>query len=272
MNGFDDFYNDINPSDSFQELLNPNSILDSVSRIRPDKEANKMSVKSDEEADQALAAAASYLATEGSKTLNSSMVALLVKSLTDARTLMSSGDSSSGTTDEDQSQNADAQKKEVAMNDTQVPTSSESDTKDSPVKMQTTPETPEPVPDIKLDIDEDRVRELVAAVERNLTLPSYTQKLDIEQQKYFKRLRRSIKSFKSFKELMDFLIDYAASDDKRPLYPEMLVFILIIFFSNHPDMYMGVFVLNPLSYYSNYMKKQRSYAYDDIISALEAKE
>lgn len=248
-------------SEEFQRGMDySDSFLDESIRIRSEKTPDKREgVKSMEDADQALSDTLSYLATEGARKLDSSTIALLVKTLSDTRTILTSGDvmREDAETPKEAATEKDGEKPE----EPKVVSTGESGGKVE----QNTAHTTVKAETGHNDEDEHALRQLLAKLEQHVSWSQRGYKLDGGQIEYLDRVKRFVSGFKSINALLQYLLGFAPESEGR-LFPSTVVFLMLVYLSDTPERYLPMFVLSPVEFYESPLTGARSYEFDGVLA------
>ena len=244
------------PEEFLQGMDYSSKFLEGLERpVHETKNEKTNDIHSLEEAEQALTDTLSFLATDGSRQMDSSTVALLVKTLSDTRTLMTSGalmrDENNDTTQqiaEDKDDEKDHSDKNTEKKICTTTTSQNNDNNTSPVLS-----------------EEDNIREILGRIEQHIDWPARQIDLDKYQKLYLSELQKAVRNYSSINDLLRFCREYAECRKGR-FSPDMFVFILIVYFSDIPEMYISLFLLNPVDYFESPLTHKKIFEYDTFIS------
>ena len=243
-------------SEEFKEGLDFSStFLQGLDRIRPDVEKDtEGNVKSIEDAEQALTDTLKYLAGEASKKMDSSTVALLVKSISDSRTILSSGNLMREDADgqkDDSNKEAEEQKTTIAGAKSNISTGKPAE---APRESQHDNEN---FPDIS---------GLLSQLEKHIRWSKSGYSLDGGQIEYLSRLKEFVAGFNDVRELIKYCTDYTLDDRQEGIWASNMLFLLIVYFSNRPEQYVSIFLLNPLGFFESPLDNIRHYSFDALLS------
>ena len=284
------------PGSDFKNALDyTDSIL--AEAIRPQKDYDKdAGVKSLQDADKALADAASYLVTDGVKSIDSAKAALLVKAISDTRTILSAGDlmreDAAAPVEEGKdtdtgsgvstggSSSAAGKKEEAAVEAAAPVVTATAATEPKPAKPETTalesvkPEAAKIQPagrnnnisDCQFTRTTD-IRAHWAELERYVAWDTRVKAMDDEDQAHFIKIKKTVHGFSDIHELIQACTEYAS---KEELYPTEVVFLMLMFLSSAPERYLSKFVLSPMQYYVG-IEGNRKYPLDGFLKYFETK-
>lgn len=246
-----EFQNAMDYSDTYLRGLNENRGLVPQTKTQD--------ITSMADAEQAITDTIAYIAAEGSKTMDSAQMAVLVKGLSDIRTILTSGDVARDNASEPEEQEEPHEEKEQSkpsgVSGGNVPASKPT----PPPEAKNTPED---------QAEESNLKKLLKMVESNISWSQTQRDMDPGQVAYMAKLKGLIKGFKSLQELVVFLISYGTEGHGR-LTNNMFVFLIILYLSDVPERYTNIFLLNPMEYYESPLTKTRAYDYDVMISMME---
>ena len=244
-------------SEEFQRGMDySDSFLDESIRIRSEKTPDKREgVKSMEDADQALSDTLSYLATEGARKLDSSTIALLVKTLSDTRTILTSGDVMREDVEKPKEETAEKAEEPKAVFTGGSGGKVEQSTAPATVKAETGHN----------DEDEHALRQLLAKLEQHVSWSQRGYKLDGGQLEYLDRIKGFVSGFKSINALLQYLLGFAPESEGR-LFPSTVVFLMLVYLSDTPERYLPMFVLSPVEFYESPLTGARSYEFDGVLA------
>ena len=219
-----------------------------------------MDITSMADAEQAITDTIAYIAAEGSKTMDSAQMAVLVKGLSDIRTILTSGEITRDNVSEPEEQEEPheeekEQSKPSCGGGGNVPASKAA----PPPEAMNTPED---------KLEESNLKKLLKMVESNISWSQTQRDMDPGQVAYLAKLKGLVKGFASLQDLVVFLIRYASEGQER-LSNSMFVFLIILYLSDVPERYMNMFLLSPMEYYESPLTKTRAYDYDGMISMIE---
>ncbi len=242
-------------SDEFKQGMDfSGSYLEGLDRFGPDYAKDTgTNVKSMEDAEQALTDTLTYLVSEGAKKIDSSTVALLVKTISDTRTILSSGDL--------MRQDADDHKEEVTDKPEEKKEVSAGTQHDIAAR---SPVNKEGVQNDKGDHSE--ITELISKLEMHLRWPKTGYSIDSGQIEYLSRLKTFVARFPDVFALLNYCLDYASDDKQEGLWDADIIFLLIVYLSKSPEKYISSFVQSPLSFYEDSFKGTRSYNLDEFMA------
>ena len=232
---------------------------------KPDKVIDKASnVKPFEDVEQALTEILAFLATEGTKQMDSNTVALLIKTISDTRTILSSGDLLREDANvQDSTEEKPTEEKSADQNAVSEKTAG-GDKAESAEVDEKKNEKPKQSPAI---IDESGIRKQISELENYVVWPQNLSPLDEDQVKYLSKLKKMISQFPSVRRLLTFCKDFAENGEGT-LYPSTVVFLLLIYFSSTPERYIPMFMTKPLYYTVNPLNNARRYGFDRLIDYL----
>ena len=260
---YTDFYDDDRKevSEDFKHAMDySDRYLDDSVVNRFDKDIKSIeSVKSMKDAEQALTDTLVYLAAEGSKTMDSNTVALLVKTISDTRTLMTSNDIIR--------EEANPQPDDTPENNEEKKTVSSVGNGNDKAKNASAPVKEKIESDHKDTVGESDLKMLMDTIEKYIKWPQNTRNIDAGQKEYLCRLKQCISKFKTIQELLQACIDYASGEQGQGcIFPSTIVFLLIVYLSDVPEKYIPMFVLSPIEYYESPLTHTRSYQFDNFLS------
>lgn len=245
-------------SDEFKEGMDySGSFLQGLDRFRPDDAKDTgTNVKSMEDAEQALTDTLTYLVSEGSKKMDSSTVALLVKTISDTRTILSSGDLIREDVNGQKEEPKEEPEEQKAVS---VDTKHEISVRSSSTRAVAQADNG----------DYSDMVDLISKLEKNLRWPKTGYSIDSGQIDYLSRIKSFVSRFSNVQELLKYCIKYASDDSQEGLWDADMIFLLIVYFSKSPEKYISSFVLSPLSYYEDPLNGTRSYTLDEFMSYYE---
>ena len=258
-------------SDEFKQNMDySDQVLEDCLYSKPDIVIDKASnVKSFEDVEQALTDILAFLATEGTKQMDSNTAALLIKTLSDSRTILSSGDllredaNVQDSTEEKPDEEQPVKEQKVEQNAVSANTAGgdEAKTAEAAEKKSKKPKQSSDT------IDESGIKKQISELENYVVWPQNLSSLDADQTKYLARLKKLISQFPSVRKLLKSCLDFAEKEGGT-LYPSTVVFLLLIYFSNTPERYIPMFMTKPLYYTVNPLNNARRYGFDRLIDYL----
>ena len=210
-----------------------------------------------EDAEQALTDTLSYLAADGSKKMDSSTVALLVKTLSDTRALLSADN----VIREDAGKNSDDDKN--APDEAKNVFSGDISGKGSKAEQTSTSIPENPKDNSNSTTIENDIRKTMKKLEGYLRWPHSIYPMDAGQIEYLDKLKKYVSKFRSLTELLLCCIDYASCGGD--IYPSTVVFLVIIYLSGSPEKYCPLFVVKPLEFSDSLSTKTRKYEFDGLL-------
>ena len=243
--------------------------LRGTERIKP--ETPEADISSVAEAEQAITATIKFVAAEGSKTMDSTQLAVVLKGLSDLRALITTGDViHDNTPTEEQKTEEHSESHDDEQGAEKAPEKPDSKSGGSGGNMPSSkPVTkPEAVNTPEDKTEESNLKKLMKMAESNISWPQTHRDMDPGQEAYLAKLKGMVKGFASLQELVVFLIKYVSEGHGR-LTNSMFVFLLILYLSDVSERYMNMFLLSPVEYYESPLTKTRAYDYDVMISMLE---
>lgn len=240
-------------SDEFKRGMDfSGSYLEGLDRFGPEKDTGT-NIKSMEDAEQALTDTLTYLVGEGAKKMDSSTVALLVKTISDTRTILSSGDL--------MREDVNGQKEESKEEPEEQKAVSVDTKHDISVRSSSTRAVAQAD-----NGDHSDIADLISKLEKNLRWPKTGYSIDSGQIDYLSRIKTFVSRFSDVHELLNYCNEYASDESQEGLWDADMIFLLIVYFSKSPEKYISSFVLSPLSYYEDPLKGTRSYTLDEFMS------
>ncbi len=258
-------------SDEFKQNMDySDQVLEDCLYSKPDIVIDKASnVKSFEDVEQALTDILAFLATEGTKQMDSNTAALLIKTLSDSRTILSSGDllredaNVQDSTEEKPDEEQPVKEQKVEQNAVSANTAGgdEAKTAEAAEKKSKKPKQNSDT------IDESGIKKRISELENYVVWPQNLSSLDADQTKYLARLKKLISQFPSVRKLLKSCLDFAEKEGGT-LYPSTVVFLLLIYFSNTPERYLPIFLTKPTYYTVDSKTNERIYKFDEFIEYL----
>ena len=208
-----------------------------------------------EEAEQALTDTLSFLATDGSKKMDSSTVALLVKTLSDTRALLSADN----VIREDADKNAPDEAKNVSSGGSNGSDNNKEQTAASVAEI--------PKENLNSTTTEYNIKRTMKKLEGYIRWSHSIYSLDAGQIEYLDKLKKYVSNFHSLTELLLCCIDYASCGGD--IYPSTVVFLVIIYLSGSPEKYCPLFVVKPLEFSDSLSTKTRKYEFDGLLDYIK---
>ena len=247
-----EFKNAMDYSDKYLQGLNDRRDIE--------PQLKKQDITSMSDAEQAITDTITYIASEGSKTMDSTQMAVLVKGLSDLRTILTSGDMAKDNMSEPEEQDAAHEEEKE-----QPITSGGGDGNAPASKHAPTPEAVNTLEDLE---EKSNIWKLIKMAESYISWSQTRREMDSEQLAYLSQLKGLVKGFDSLEDLLVFLISYTSEGHGR-MTNSMFVFLLIIYISEMPERYLNLFLTNPIEYSENCLTNKRSYEYDDVFTFYE---
>ena len=268
MSSFEYGYDNTELSDEFKHGMDySDKFLGDCLHNRPDRDirdtARKNNLKSMEDTEQALTDILAYIAAEGSKTMNSNTIALVVKTISDTRALLSSGDvmredAGNHKSDDDKNNQDDEAKSAYSGG------SNDSDNN----KEQTAASVAEiPKDNLNSTTTEHNIKRTMKKLEGYIRWSHSIYSLDAGQIEYLDTLKKYVSNVHSITDLLSCCIEYASNGGD--IYPSTVVFLLIIFLSEAPEKYLPLFVVKPLDFSESLSTGERRYEFDAFIDYIK---